>query len=68
MDEYDGCANNPCHGTSCRDLNPAEEEARGEAYECGPCTEGYVSEDGICQGEWGSDSTGLLLVFARINE
>ena len=50
--DKDGCADGPCSSAqNCTDLTPAEEQARGIAFECSECPDGYDDVNGICVGK-----------------
>ena len=50
--DKDGCTDSPCASVqNCTDLSPAEEQARGIAFECSECSDGYDDVGGICVGK-----------------
>ncbi|KAI0233502.1 hypothetical protein LSAT2_016254 [Lamellibrachia satsuma] len=47
--DFDGCGDGPCTaGTNCTDLTPEEEAAKGAAFTCSQCPQGYEDNDGVC--------------------
>ncbi|WAR24058.1 MLP-like protein [Mya arenaria] len=44
--EVDGCAAEPCSlGRNCSNLSIEQQRKEGRAYKCGPCPEGFVTDD-----------------------